>query len=924
MSTAKEIYDSLSRSILDSPVSDIHLSEISSHITEWQVLAPYLDISDVDEEDIITRNHNHPELQRREALRKWREANGSKATYRKLICILCCKGRVRTAEILRDMARKTSVAYSDSHVLSDIQKYFRECYTTEMPHPSQLQWPFFSNVSFFELDLHDAPVLTNSMAMHGEEQSAKPLPLKAIFTAGKKNVRRKVILVEGVAGSGKSTLCWFACKEWAEGRLFEDIELIIHVSLSEKAIQSATKLADIIPHHSKEMREAVAKAIADKHGKGICFLFDGCDETPLLFSRGSFLTRLIAGTGNRSMLTSANILLTSRPSGIPFDLLNSVTGKVVIKGFKSLDYFIDTTISEDSVKKAQLFEALEMKPELYSLCHIPLHAVILVHLFDFFKDSLPTTRTELFHPLVCNFLIRHMQTRTEFETQQVKNLSSDLPPAIHASLCNVSKLAYQSIVKRETAITPEMLKAAGIDPLKLLDDTFGLLQVQHKIAMYGPTNTCTFPHLSLQEFLAALHISQLSKDDQFHAFENIFKQNPLSSVLSFYAGLTQLHSEKISKLLCCVLDKRFDITSIKTALQSTGVDIRQQILALMNCVYESKNMAVINRIRFRPEDAKDDVVRSTDIALFSSFSCIQIPLPLVQFHPTECLAVGFFIRHTCQRVQKPTIVIFDLSSCLLRTREIKALAQELGKPMRKQSLALKMMFVRLTNDALRIIRKLISSQPGLWGLILTGCMIDDIQLAFKYFIEELNNSCIHQLSVTQILASQQPVTHHLVLLLNYCQQLKDLNLSGSKAVFRNPSVMPLFCEALKHSRIVRLFLDSCDIDDEKLQYLASAITGGCLLEALDIGWNPYTSHGLTCFLNTLIGKAWRTFIIALSTNEVLCQEHLSLVKQFNSKRKKCLPFFEYDLGIGCKNNNWQVEANSLISLIRNLQFVTRN
>ena len=923
MSTAKEICDSLSRSILDSPVSDIHLSDISSHITEWQVLTPYLDISDVDEEDIITRNQDCPKLQRRQALRKWREANGTKATYRKLICILCSQDRVSTAEILRDMACKTSVAYSDSHVLSDIQKYLCDCYTTEMRHPSQLQWPFFSNASFFELDLHDAPVLTNPMAMHRQEQSTKLIPLKAIFTAGKKNVRRKVILVEGVAGSGKSTLCWFACKEWAEGRLFEDVELILHVSLSERAIQSATKLADIIPHPSKEKREAVAKAIADKHGKGICFFLDGCDETPLLFTRGSFLTRLIAGTGSRAMLPSANILLTSRPSGIPFDLLNSVTGKVIIKGFKDLDHFIDTTVSEDSVKKDQLFEALEMKPELYSLCHIPLHAVILVHLFDFFKDSLPTTRTELFHPLVCNFLIRHIQTRTEFETQQVKNLSSDLPHAIHSSLCNVSKLAYQSIVKRETAITPEMLNAAGIDPLKLLDDTFGLLQVQHRIAICGPTKTCTFPHLSLQEFLAALHISQLSKDDQFRAFEVVFKQNPLSSVLSFYAGLTQLHSEEISKFLCQVLEKRFDLCSMVTTLQSTGDDIRQHILALMNCVYESKNVAVMNHIHFRPEDAEDNVVQSTDFVHVGAFSHFEISLPLVQFYPTECLAVGFFIRHTCQLVQKPATVIIDLSSSLLGTREIKALAQELCKPMQKQSLGLKMPFVTLTNEALQIIRKLMNSQPGICGLIFTGYMIDDIQLAFKYFIEDLNNSGILQLSVTEICTSQ-PLTHHLVLLLDYCQQLHTLNLSGSKILFKHPKVMPLFCEALKHSRLIRLLLDSCDINNKKLQYLASALTEGSILRALDIGWNPYTSQGLTHFLMVLARKAGCTPILALSTNNVLNQKHKSLVEEFNLNRRKYSLLYCKNLGIGCKDNNWQSQADSMNYLWRTCQYVLRD
>ena len=44
MSTAKEICEGVLRSLLDSSVGDIHLSDIASHITEWRELAPYLDL----------------------------------------------------------------------------------------------------------------------------------------------------------------------------------------------------------------------------------------------------------------------------------------------------------------------------------------------------------------------------------------------------------------------------------------------------------------------------------------------------------------------------------------------------------------------------------------------------------------------------------------------------------------------------------------------------------------------------------------------------------------------------------------------------------------------------------------------------------------------------------------------------------------
>jgi hypothetical protein len=320
MSTAKEICGSLPRSLLDSPVSDVHLSDIASHITEWQELAPYLDLSEVEEKDIVDSNPKNPKLQRREALRKWKESNGSKATYRKLICILCSQGRAGTAETLKKILVSSTTIKNDDEqgvLINSFHDYLRDCYS-DHDHPSSLQWPLLTSYAgYVDLDLYDAPVsLTVLMNAPMPVQSLKPLPLKSIFNAGKEKAPRKVVLVEGLAGSGKTTLCWYACKEWAAGKLFTDIRLLIHVSCSDTVVRSATKLADLIPHSDRDRRDAIAGAITRVRGKGVCFLVDGCDEVPQLFVRGSFLSCFVQGTEKRSMLPSASILLTSRPRGL--------------------------------------------------------------------------------------------------------------------------------------------------------------------------------------------------------------------------------------------------------------------------------------------------------------------------------------------------------------------------------------------------------------------------------------------------------------------------------------------------------------------------------------------------------------------------------------------------------------------------------
>lgn len=96
-------------------------------------------------------------------------------------------------------------------------------------------------------------------------------------------------------------------------------------------------------------------------------------------------------------------------------------------------------------------------------------------------------------------------------------------------------------------IAQSMLRKAEVDPV--LHDTFGFLQSYQQVTMYGPTNNYKFSHLSLQEFLAAFHITQLNERDQFSAFQLVYKQNPVSPILIFYAGLTKLVSEKACTFL---------------------------------------------------------------------------------------------------------------------------------------------------------------------------------------------------------------------------------------------------------------------------------------------------------------------------------------------------------------------------------------
>ena len=119
-------------------------------------------------------------------------------------------------------------------------------------------------------------------------------------------------------------------------------------------------------------------------------------------------------------------------------------------------------------------------------------------------------------------MVRHMQVRTDHGLQAVKELES-LPQPILDKLLSISSLAYQGIMQHMRMFSTEFL------------DSLGLMQVHQQLTMFGPCHQCSFLHFTVQEFLAAYHISKQSSSAQTKMISEILHRDPLSPVLPFYA-----------------------------------------------------------------------------------------------------------------------------------------------------------------------------------------------------------------------------------------------------------------------------------------------------------------------------------------------------------------------------------------------------
>ena len=86
-----------------------------------------------------------------------------------------------------------------------------------------------------------------------------PIQLEKLFVDAEGE--RKVILIEGSAGSGKSTLSVHICQRWSRGELFQEFTIVILVRLRDPAVQNAQTIANLIPCPDIESAHQVANQI---------------------------------------------------------------------------------------------------------------------------------------------------------------------------------------------------------------------------------------------------------------------------------------------------------------------------------------------------------------------------------------------------------------------------------------------------------------------------------------------------------------------------------------------------------------------------------------------------------------------------------------------------------------------------------------
>ena len=867
MSTSEEkrICEGVSDKLLDSRVSDVHIAEIATDLVDWELLAPGISLTQSEQKEIREDFEGRYNLQKRQALRVWRWKNGDKATYRQLIGVCCGQGKVDLAESIvkylgPEQRPRSSLVLNDT-----FYRYLLDCYSV-ISHPSIKQWPskaaLHINIphAYFDLILYDAPLNIPNSILPSNESCFKAVTLHDALTKST-GANRLLVYFEGIAGSGKTTLSWHACREWGQKRILQHFKLLIHIELSNPKVKEATNLADIIPYPDEALRQTIATEIVDRKGEGICLLLDGLDEapTPLL---DFLLVDLIRDRPGTPQVPNLSFVMTARPDSRVTERLEPVLdSRVIIKGFngENLHQFLDQSLGVDTKMRMKLKEKCEINPKLEGLCSLPINAVIMSFLIHCIEDVGPATQTDLYKPFVSNFLVRHLDVHQALaERPLIECLLNDVPVEICGAFKKNCSLAYHSSLEGKQLFTKRELGQSKID----IDNTLGLLQVHPQITMYGSERYYKFFHLSLQEFLAAVYLSKKNENAQITAIDEILNKNPLSQVLHFYAGLTRLSNRQALKLLSQSLSQSADLETIRRVSPHSDDPHSwpsAKALTFLNCLYESQNKDVFNlpetylcsNPRIREEINK--LQMQTKGNLLREDGPGTLTLAYLPLTPIDCLSIGYYARIN-SLISRPSVPLqcYYLSRCSIDHIGISALFTELKKDICQCTpgrVGLSLTGNTLHHVSLPLLKDLLQGQSNLEVLMLSRCFLPaDLHCALKYLTEGLskNSSCRYITLSANYLSTSH--VHHLILMLRANPQLRSLDLSYQD-LRREMHLLWKAIQLLPNLR--NLNMDSCNIHDPELALLQKVVESHHKLSDLSIYGNHFTDRGLDNLLEVL-------------------------------------------------------------------------
>ena len=349
-----------------------------------------------------------------------------------------------------------------------------------------------------------------------------------------KQIRRfgkPLILIEGAAGVGKTTLSHQFSYEWSQGKLLSNHKLLVLLPLRDNRVKSARNVSDLFQH--PQLQQAIAEEVVNSGGEGVALWLEGWDELEKESrNRSSIFLDLVQGR----VLPKATIIITSRPwathnmhSGGNIDQHIEIVSTPKIQ--------FSRVLTGDKVRsdiRDKFIDYVNLNPSVKAAMHTPVTADVVAEVFQWNRDiesPPPTTLTQLYTAFTCKLLSQNLSSRKAKGRKSWKiRFLEEVPADVKKGLLKMCRLAWEGIIEQQLTFGSDVVGG----------DTLGLMHGVREL--YGGEDGQLFYHfihLALQEFLSAYHITQLPQEKQEQMIRKHVDTGHLNMVVRFYFGLTK-------------------------------------------------------------------------------------------------------------------------------------------------------------------------------------------------------------------------------------------------------------------------------------------------------------------------------------------------------------------------------------------------
>ncbi|KAM3599725.1 uncharacterized protein V6R79_010415 [Siganus canaliculatus] len=325
----------------------------------------------------------------------------------------------------------------------------------------------------------------------------------------------RTVMTKGVAGIGKTVLTQKWTLDWAEDKANQDVHFTFPFTFRELNVlkDRSFSLVELVHHFFSETRGTCS--FADFQ---VVFIFDGLDECrlPLDFHNNKslidttestsldvLLTNLIRG----NLLPSARLWITTRPAAanqIPPQCVDMVTE---VRGFTDpqKDQYFRKRF-RDQQQADRIMSHIKTSRSLHIMCHVPVFcwitATVLEHVLKTREGGqLPKTLTEMYiHFLLVQSKLKSIKYDGGAETDE------PWTPESRKMMESLGKLAFEQLQKGNLIFYESDLTECGIDVRAASVYSGVFTQIFREETGLYQDKVFSFVHLSVQEFLAALHV----------------------------------------------------------------------------------------------------------------------------------------------------------------------------------------------------------------------------------------------------------------------------------------------------------------------------------------------------------------------------------------------------------------------------------